>query len=184
VNELEPDYWKVIEHMDSNSFRELMLTYGQDVWNFAFFLTKSHELADDISQDVFFQAYQKIGSFRGESSIRTWLFTIARNISVNHRRSAFIRKVILVAGVTRKGTHPSAETEMMNQTLSDDLWRVVMCLSVKFREILVLNIKYEMSQKEIADLLGLSEGTVKSRLSRARQKFSEAWKEEIEYERA
>jgi RNA polymerase sigma-70 factor (ECF subfamily) len=90
----------------------------------------------------------------------------------------------LVGGVTRKGTYPSAETEMMNQTLSDDLWRVVMGLSVKFREILVLNIKYEMSQKEIADLLGLSEGTVKSRLSRARQKLSEAWKEEMEYERA
>jgi RNA polymerase sigma-70 factor (ECF subfamily) len=181
---LEREYWKVIEHMDSNSFRELMLTYGQDVWNFAYFLTKSKDLADDISQDVFLRAYRKIGSFRGESSIRTWLFTITRNISVNYRRTAFIRKVILVGGIIHKETAPSAEKEALEQFLSDELWKIVMSLPIKFREVIVLNAKYELSQKEIAQLLGLSEGTVKSRLSRARQKLSEAWKEEIVHERA
>lgn len=149
---VEQDYWKVIEKLDSSSFRELMHTYGQDVWNFAFFLTRNKELADDISQDVFLQVYRKISSFRGESSMRTWLLAITRNIAVNYRRTAFMRRVILVDVVARKQSHPSAENEAMGESLSNDLWKIVMELPVKFREVLVLNAKYELSLKEQSNL--------------------------------
>jgi RNA polymerase sigma-70 factor (ECF subfamily) len=86
VNVLEKDYWKYSESMNSESFRDLMLTYGQDVWNYAFFMTQQAHLADDISQDVFFKAFSSIQTFRGESSIKTWLIAITRNIAINYRR--------------------------------------------------------------------------------------------------
>jgi RNA polymerase sigma-70 factor (ECF subfamily) len=181
---MEPEYWKYIDHFDSESFRELMLLYGRDVWNYAFLMTHNPDHADDISQDVFLQVYRNIGSFRGESSIRTWILTITRNRVLNYRRSAFFRKVSLVGFVVRSDTHPSAEQEALMNSLSNDLWKLVMKLPIKFREVLLLNAKYELSQKEIANLLGLSEGTVKSRLSRARQKVNEVWKGEVLDERA
>jgi RNA polymerase sigma-70 factor (ECF subfamily) len=181
---MESEYWKYIDHFESESFRELMLLYGRDVWNYAFLLTHNPDQADDISQDVFLQVYRKIGSFRGESSIRTWLFSITRNRVFNHRRTAFFRKVSLVGFVVRSDTHPSAEQEALMNSLSNDLWKIVMELPIKFREVLLLNAKYELSQKEIANLLGLSEGTVKSRLFRARQKVNDMWKGGALHERA
>jgi RNA polymerase sigma-70 factor, ECF subfamily len=181
---MEREYWKVAESLDAESFRELMLTYGQEVWNYTFFLTKRTDLADDISQDVFLKVFRNIASFRGESSMRTWLFTITRNIAINYRWSAFMRKIVLADSVTRTETHPSAEQEAVQNSLSSELWQIVMNLPIKFREVLVLHAKYEFSQKEIAQLLGLSEGTVKSRLSRARQKVNGTWKEEWIHGRA
>jgi RNA polymerase sigma-70 factor (ECF subfamily) len=181
---MERDYWKVIDRMDAESFRELMTDYGQDVWNFAYLLTKNPVHADDVSQDVFLLVYRKIGQFRGESSIRTWLLAITRNISFNYRRTAFMRRVLLVDRQVSKGIHPSAEHEAMEVLLSEEIWEVVLGLPVKFREVLILDAKYGLSQREIAGLLGLSEGTVKSRLSRARAKVNEAWKGVLAHERA
>jgi RNA polymerase sigma-70 factor (ECF subfamily) len=180
---LEFSTLKYLEELDAASFREIMMTYGQDVWNLAYILTKRHDMADDIAQDVFLNVYRSIGRFRGESSVKTWLLSITRNTSVNYLRSAFVRKVTLMDWVSGSATSPSAEQEAMASSFSDDIWAAVMKLPVRFREVLVLHAKYELPVKEIAHLLGISEGTVKSRLSRARQKMSAYWKEERAYER-
>lgn len=179
----EQDYWKHLASLNKETFREMMTTYGQDVWNYAFFVTKRADLADDISQDVFLKVYQNIGSFRGESSFKTWLISITRNIAINYRRSAFIRKVTLVDWMVRKETHSSAEDEVMELCLAEDIWQVVLKLPVKYREVLILDAKYDLTMNEIADVLGISQGTVKSRLSRARSKVSVIWKEWAAYER-
>jgi len=170
--------------LNKETFRELMLMYGQDVWNYAYLMTKRADLADDISQDVFLKVYQNIGSFRGESSFRTWLISITRNIAINYRRSAFVRKVTLVDWIVRKETHSSAEDEAMEICLAEDIWQIVLKLPVKYREVLLLDARYDLTIKEIADVLGISQGTVKSRLSRARSKVTRIWKEGAAYERA
>ncbi|GGG14582.1 RNA polymerase sigma factor [Paenibacillus abyssi] len=179
---MEEAYWKYLEHMDSESFRQLMVTYGQDVWNLAFLMTKRHHLADDITQDVFLRAYKAIGTFRGASSIRTWLLSITRNISINYLRTAFVRKVMLTERLSVRETSPSAEKVVLAHALSDEIWEAVLRLPLKLREVLVLHVKYEMTTKEIADALRISEGTVKSRLARARRKMSISWKESAAYE--
>ncbi|MFS0840257.1 RNA polymerase sigma factor [Paenibacillus sp. 1P03SA] len=165
-------------------FRTMMLEYGQDVWNYAFFLTGRRELADDISQDVFLSVFRHLDTFEGKASVKTWLFAITRNTARNHMRTAFMRRVILVGRARSGSTHPSAESEVMEAAFTDEIWEVVMKLSPKFREVLVLDAKYDMTMGEIAQVLGVSEGTVKSRLSRARKKVSAVWKEESAYERA
>lgn len=182
VRTLEHEYWKHLARMDADSFRDLMVTYGQAVWNFAYFITKRDHLADDVSQDVFLQVYRNIDSFRGQSSMKTWLFAITRNIAVNYMRTAFMRKVTLVDWVARRETNPSAEHEALNHALTDEIWKMVLKLPVKFREVLILEAKYELTIKEMAHVLGISEGTVKSRLSRARRKMTDLWKEEPAYE--
>jgi len=182
---MEPDYWKNLEAFDAESFRELMQLHGQAVWDYAYYVTGRFDLADDVAQDAFLAAYRRIGSFRGQSSIRTWLLAIARNIALNYRRSAFMRRVVLMDRPEERirNAGPSAEQEAMKRSQSEELWRAVMALPVKFREVLLLETRYEMSLAEIATVLDLPLGTVKSRLARARRKLAAAWEEES-YERA
>lgn len=174
---MQHEHLQYMNDMDSSMLRSLMESYGQDVWNYAFFLVRSHDVADDISQDTFIRAYQSIKSFRGESSVKTWLFTITRNLAVNYRRSAFIRRVILWERNPSTEYSPSAESLALRNMLRDEVWGLVMSLPVSFREPLLLEAHYGLSMKEIAALLQVSEGTVKSRIHRARSKINKLLKE-------
>jgi RNA polymerase sigma-70 factor (ECF subfamily) len=157
--------------MDQNAIlEELMLAYGDDVWNYAFFLTKKNELADDIAQEVFIKVYERLYSFRGESSVKTWMLTITRNLVKDHWRSAWYRKVLPFDLPARDESMPSAEDELLNRETQEDVWQIVLSLPRKLREVLLLHAHHQLSYAEIARLLSLSEGTVKSRLYRARAK--------------
>src|SRR5690606_14910735 len=148
-----------------------MKAYGDDVWNYAFLICKKTDLADDITQDTFLKAYKNLLSFRGQSSVKTWLFAIARNTAFDYRKSSFFRRVTLVEYVTQQKTHPSAESEALDSLISSELWGQVMKLPVKLRESLILYAHHQLKIQEIAQLLGLSEGTVKSRIFKARSKL-------------
>lgn len=90
--------------MDKNVILEdLMVAYGEDVWNYAFFLTRQSELSDDITQDVFVRVYERLFSYRGEASVKTWLLTITRNLVRDHWRSAWFRKVMPFGTPLAKG---------------------------------------------------------------------------------
>ncbi|WP_241158267.1 RNA polymerase sigma factor [Cohnella candidum] len=165
------DYLKYVSHIHAGTLQELMAEHGRDVWNYAFFLTRNRHAADDVSQDVFLQAFLHIASFRGQSSMRTWLFSIARNKAANYRKSAFIRKVTLVDFLYPVVSEKSAEEQYMNQAFTDSIWELVLKLPPKYREVLVLDARYDMPLTEISLLLGVTVGTVKSRLHRARSKM-------------
>ncbi|WP_307544902.1 RNA polymerase sigma factor [Paenibacillus sp. V4I5] len=162
---------------------ELMKQYGQDVWNYAYFLVKNYEMTDDITQDVFLNVYRNITSYRGEATVKTWLLKITRNISYNYLNAAFFRKVTLLDFIERKEIQPSAEHTFLDQEIANGIWKMVLKLPAKFREVLILDAKYELSVMEIAKLLDVSVGTIKSRLFRARAKISAMLEEEIAYER-
>lgn len=73
--------------------------------------------------------------------------------------------------------HPSAETEAIRREHVHEIWDVVMSLPDKFRELLLLHLKYELTLAEIAEMLDISIGTAKSRLSRAKAKVRKRWEE-------
>ncbi|MDG0795326.1 RNA polymerase sigma factor [Cohnella ginsengisoli] len=112
---MDETHWPYIENMDAGGLRELMLQYGSEVWNLAFVLTKRRDLADDVSQDVFLAAYRKIDTFRGASSVRTWLLSIARNTAINRLRSAFLRRVTLMERIDDRA-HDAGPSEITETT--------------------------------------------------------------------
>ncbi|WP_235947575.1 RNA polymerase sigma factor [Paenibacillus glycinis] len=179
---MSEEYLKYIVEMDARILEDLMESYGQDVWSFAYSLTRSRAMADDVAQDVFLRAYLKIASFRGASSVRTWLLKITRNISLNYRKTAFVRKVLLMDVVTPRQQQHSAEHAFLEQEATNEVWGQVLRLSTKYREVLVLHAKYQLSLPEIADVLKIPQGTVKSRLFGARKKLSLMLTEEMLYE--
>jgi RNA polymerase sigma-70 factor (ECF subfamily) len=175
VNEVEKHYLEHLGHSTDKDliFNELMNHYGEDVWNFAYFLTKRHHAAEDITQEVFLTVYDRLFTFRGECSIKSWLLTITRNKSLNYLNSAFVRKVLLVDYVQRIGSHASAETEVLEQLEVNTIWSAVLKLPRKYREMIMVSVHFKLSTSEIASMLDIAEGTVKSRLNRARKRLSE-----------
>jgi len=152
--------------------RDLMTAYGDDVWNFAFSICRRVDLAQDITQDVFLKVYRRLGTFRGESSVKTWLLTITRNTALDYMRSSLFRRVMFVENVALPGANRSAETEAIEKMNIRDIWKLVLKLPAKYREVLILSAHHRLSIKEIAEILGVSVGTVKSRLHHARLKVS------------
>lgn len=167
---------------DPDMLGELMDRYGQDVWNYAYFLVKNRAMADDIAQDTFIRAYRHFSGFRQESSVKTWLLRIARNVAFNYRNAAFFRKALLMDIVAPRHPGRSAEQDYLERETTSEIWRCVMELPVKLRETLVLHAKYELSVAEIADLQRIPEGTVKSRLFAARRRMESLLKEDNEHE--
>ncbi|MEO2255395.1 sigma-70 family RNA polymerase sigma factor [Paenibacillus amylolyticus] len=178
--------------IDNYTLSSIMDDYGNDVWNYAYFLTKSAEQADELSQEVFIRAYSGIAQYRGDCSLKTWLLTITRNTTFTYRKSRFFRSSLwgetLPIETEREGSshrvmiaeqpaHPSAEMEVMRKEHIHEIWDIVLALPKKFREILLLNLKYELTTSEIAEMLKISSGTVKSRLSRGKDKVRKHWEE-------
>lgn len=136
---------KYISEMDPFTLDNLMKEYGQDVWDFAFLICKKREMADDITQDVFLKEYSHVTSFRGDSTLKTWLLKITRNISYNYRNTAFIRKVLLVDFVERVGAYPSAEEAFLENESANEVWKMVFDLPAKYREVILLDAKHKLS---------------------------------------
>jgi len=150
---------------------ELMDAYGKDVWNYAFSITRKWDMADDITQEVFLKAFRHLHTFRHVASVRTWLLTITRNTAIDFMRSAFIRRVTLVDRPAERGQLRSAEQEVIERLAVNETWKQVLSLPRKYREVLVLFAHYQLTLKEMAEVLGVTVGTVKSRLFHARRKM-------------
>ncbi|MCR2802720.1 sigma-70 family RNA polymerase sigma factor [Paenibacillus soyae] len=129
------DYFKALAPgYDKDAvLRELMEAFGNDVWRFAYFLTRRKEAADDISQEVFLSAYKNMYAFRGECTVKSWLLTITRNKSIHYLQSAFIRRVTLTDRITRSGgISPAAEQMAFDRMENKALWDTVMKLPRKY----------------------------------------------------
>lgn len=109
--------------LKTSDIRMLMESYGEDVWNYAYVITRNTHTADDVAQDVFIKAYQHIASFRGEASVKTWLLKITRNTALSYLRRAFLRRVVLIGepspgtgqnGTMRTSSSPSASRNIWN----------------------------------------------------------------------
>jgi RNA polymerase sigma factor (sigma-70 family) len=173
-SETNVDYLKYLVESDDPKtlLGELMTAYGKEVWNYAYSITRKWDLADDITQEVFIKVYRNMHAFRRDASVKTWLLTITRNTAIDYQRSAFFRKVTLSDWLEERGERRSVESEAMEKWAVNDMWRMVLKLPVKYREAIILFAHYQLSMKEMADVLGVTEGTVKSRLFHARQKLS------------
>jgi RNA polymerase sigma factor (sigma-70 family) len=173
-SETNMDYLKYMAQSDDPKalLGELMTAYGKEVWNYAYSITRKWDLADDITQEVFIKVYRNMHAFRRDASVKTWLLTITRNTAIDFQRSAFFRKVTLTDWLEERGERRSVESEAMEKWAVNDIWSMVLKLPAKSREVIILFAHYQLSMKEMADVLGVTEGTVKSRLFHARQKLS------------
>lgn len=174
---MESEYLRYMQEVDSAELYNLMTQYGDDVWRYAYALTNNREQSNDIAQEVFLKVHLKLSTFRGQSSFKTWLFAITRHVAINEMRSSYVRRILLLEKVKRTETAQSAEVVYIANQAAADLRAIIMGLSRKLREVLILSLEHDWTMQEIAQLLDISEGTVKSRLSRARKEVERRWRD-------
>jgi RNA polymerase sigma-70 factor (ECF subfamily) len=157
---------------DNAAFGQLVGLYQDRLYNSLLRVLGSADDAADIAQDAFVQAYTKLSTFRGTSAFYTWLYRIAFNLAMSHARrqhkTASLDGMKSLAGEEPMDGRPTAETSVLEQERAELVHAALGQLSVDYREILVLREIEGFSYEEIADILALPVGTVRSRLFRAR----------------
>ena len=160
------------EMKESYDLEYLMRTYGNDVLRMAYSYVKDYDTAEDIFQEVFIKVNANLTEFRGDSSVKTWLLRITVNACKDFLKSAYTRRVTMFSE-EEENRIPAKDTmeEIEHKQDGEQIRKALLLLPEKYREVLVCLYFEERSVAETAKVLGLSEGTVKSRLSRARDKF-------------
>ncbi|HOA73235.1 MAG TPA: sigma-70 family RNA polymerase sigma factor [Phycisphaerae bacterium] len=171
-----------VQDGDMGAFSRLVAKYQDRVVNICWRVCGNLEDAQDLAQETFLQALQKIGSYRFAASFYTWLFRIAVNQALSHRRKS--RRVTLslhdgdgewpegaAEGRTPADEEPLAR--LAARELQQRLLRGLDSLDDDYRAIIVLRDIESLDYQEIAEILEISVGTVKSRLHRARMALRE-----------
>jgi RNA polymerase sigma-70 factor (ECF subfamily) len=154
----------------------VMRLYRGRILRYAMFAVRDRDAAETITQDCFLKAYRARESFRGDCSLSTWLMQIAVNLVRDYARSKQFQfwkraqtSAIDVSEVTEFLKHPgsSAESGVLAREQLKAVWAAVEKLSRMQREVFLLRFVEEMELREIAELMGMKESTVKSHLYRA-----------------
>lgn len=148
------------------AFEELVAQHQTALLRTCFLYLRDRALAEDAVQETFLKAWRSMGSFRGESSQRTWLMRIAMNTCRDLSRSGWFR---LTDRRYTPDMLPEASVPFSRE--EEDLVTAVMQLPRKLREVILLHYYQGMSTIEIADSLGIAQSSVSGRLKRGREKL-------------
>lgn len=146
----------------------LVKQYGDDVLRTALVILKSRELAEDVYQETFLRVCRSFSSYRRESSEKTWITSIAVNICRDYMRSAWKKRVVVTEDFFTCASDSDTEEIIEKRSEKQQLINSIMKLPDKYREIIHLFYYQEMDIKDIANVLKIPGGTVKSRLFKAR----------------
>ncbi len=124
---------------------------------------------EEITQDVFLTVFQKLEEFKGDSSLKTWLYSIAINKSKDYLKSWHYRYMSFNQFFQDRGSDKSIETEIIAMQRNFELSKTIMTLPVKYREIIILYYYHDLNSKEISTLLSINVSTVRTRLTRGRE---------------
>ncbi|EON72630.1 sigma-70 family RNA polymerase sigma factor [Lysinibacillus sphaericus] len=146
---------------------QLVEEYGEYLFHLSYLYVKDKQLAEEITQDVFFTYATKKDTFRGEAALKTFLTRILINRCHDELRK-MKRKNVLQFLTPFWTNEKSAEQEVMKQQQFQTLKHEVMRLPIHYREVIILFYYEDFEAWEIADLLGISQNTVRTRLRRGK----------------
>jgi RNA polymerase sigma-70 factor (ECF subfamily) len=170
---------------DSRAFDDLFRRHREAAYRIAYRLLGNAEDALDVVQESFIHVLRGIGSFRGQSSFRTWLYRIVTHAALDWRRCRAVRSAASLdaesspepAATGERRRSPTDEAAAAD--LKEAIDKALMNVSEKNRVALVLYSLEGMSYQEVAEVLGISVGTVMSRIFNARQRLRELLASEI-----
>jgi RNA polymerase sigma-70 factor, ECF subfamily len=162
-----------VRNLNKDELLELaMEEYGQAVLYMAYSYVKDHGLAEDIAQEAFVKFYGNVDSFRGESSMKTWLMRITINHCKDHLKRWDTRKILFtnkLSEILHERGNP--EIKAIDAEKRNELHSKLLKLPVKYREILFLHYYQELKVNEMAEVLELKPNTVKTRLKMGRERL-------------
>ena len=157
---------------DLEAFEALIIDYEQLVYNIIYRLMGNPEDTYDLSQETFIKVYTKINQFDGTSKFSTWLYRIATNTCLDELRRRRGKETFSLDQKIEGeegSVHPEQENKIVEKEKAQIIQKALSEVNEKNREVLVLRDIQQLSYDEIAEILKISLGTVKSRIARGRQ---------------
>lgn len=184
----EAEFVERLRARDERAFNALVQHYERRVYGLVLRMLGNRQEAEDLAQEVFVQVFKAIDQFRGESKLSTWIYRIAINLCKN--RSKYLqrrhaneqddydafgdRAPLSAAKGTTTGSIARPDDLLQGMQVERAVQLAISALEPEFREALVLRDVEDLSYEEIGQITGLPEGTVKSRIHRARAQLRAA----------
>lgn len=165
----DPELLQMASEGDAAAFHELVDRHAASLFRLARAMTGNAADAEDVMQETFLGAFQRMSSFQGRSSVRTWLVAILSRQAARSRRWRLRRPAVAFEEVAEEPGARARQTPDARMDIAEALGR----LSSEHRQVLVLREVEGMTYAEMAEVLGVPLGTVESRLFRARQELKE-----------
>jgi RNA polymerase sigma-70 factor (ECF subfamily) len=186
----EVDEARLIDRLvarDERAFSALVRAYERRVFALVLRMIGNAAEAEDIAQEVFVQVFKSVGSFRRESKLSTWIYRIAINLCKNRSKYLRVRHASDQeplepdegGGAAAFGASERPDDVATGKQVERVVQRALVALEPSFRECLVLRDLEDLSYEEIAEITGLPDGTVKSRIHRARARLKELVEEAL-----
>jgi RNA polymerase sigma-70 factor (ECF subfamily) len=162
---------------DQAAWDEIVRLHWRRVFNIAYKFVGRHDLAEELTQDVFLKLFKSLDSFDRRANFQTWLISVSRNLCIDHYRSVRKERETMNRDVDPAELTPVATTRSPQQELEArdrvQLLRAALDkLAPTLRTAVLLRDIQELTYQEIADRLELPEGTVKSRINRGRTELA------------
>jgi RNA polymerase sigma-70 factor (ECF subfamily) len=171
-----------IENLNlEEEIERLMNMYGDDVLRMSYLYLKDKQRAEDAFQEVFIKIYKKYGSFKGKSSEKTWIISITINVCKDYLRSSWFNRVFLTDNVLHDSSGDNIDDAAIKSVENRIVFNEVMALRPALKDVILLYYYEEFDTVEISKILGVAEGTVRSRLHRAREILKNKINGRIEY---
>ncbi|TCL64751.1 RNA polymerase RpoE-like sigma-24 subunit [Hydrogenispora ethanolica] len=171
----EPELIRRCQNGDQQAFEELLGNYELLIYNLTFRYFGNHHDASDLGQEAMVRVYHKIHEFNGRSTFKTWLYRVVTNLCLDELRrrkhQAYSLEELKEKGVEPAAAFRNPEDEAEHSEQARLIQEVLLGLSLEHRTIIILRDIEGLDYNEIARIIGCGVGTVKSRLSRAREAF-------------
>ena len=168
---------------DADAFEHIVKKYEKKVYNLALRYLKNRDDALDLSQEVFIQVYNNLAQFRGDSQFSTWIYRVTYNKCVDMlRKTQKLRRNVVMSTddenfFETRDRRASIEENYEGRETLVTVMKIIDTLPSEQRDVVILRYIKDLSYSQIADVHEIAEGTVKSRLNRARLKIKEQLKE-------
>ena len=168
---------------DADAFEHIVKKYEKKVYNLALRYLKNRDDALDLSQEVFIRVYNNLAQFRGDSQFSTWIYRVTYNKCVDMlRKTQKLRRNVVMSTddenfFETRDCRASIEEDYEGRETLVTVMKIIDTLPSEQRDVVILRYIKDLSYSQIADVLEIAEGTVKSRLNRARLKIKEQLKE-------
>jgi RNA polymerase sigma-70 factor, ECF subfamily len=158
---------------DQLAWEQVVRQNWRKVFNVAYKFVGKHDEAEDLTQDIFLKIFKALNTFDRRANFQTWIISISRNLCIDHYRSVRKERQTIARDVDSSDLQPATSergpyAQAEHQDLKAQLRQALDTLPITLRTAVVLRDLQELSYQEIADRLGLPEGTVKSRINRGR----------------
>ena len=157
--------------METGTFDEIYESYFDSVYRYVLSLSRNPHVAEEITQETFFKALRSLAQFRGDSSVKSWLCAIAKNIWISEQRKRKAQPIDEASALPDPGLSP--EESIVRQDESMRIHRLLHCLDEPYREVFTLRTLGQLSFRDIGELFGKSANWACVVYHRARARLKE-----------